>query len=61
MEGESMSRGWRTARTCDGGACIEVTAAAPGISVRDTQDRDGFRLGVTAQAWTAFLAAVKAA
>ena len=52
----SMSGDWRTARTCEGGACIEV---ADGILVRDTADRDGTVLGIGAAAWTAFTTAVK--
>jgi Domain of unknown function (DUF397) len=51
---------WRTAASCQGGACVEVGSAA-GIAVRDSTDRDGAVLTFTAGAWRAFTAGLRAA
>jgi uncharacterized protein DUF397 len=51
---------WRKS-TYSGGAdstCVEV-AAAGAVLVRDTTNREGFTLSVTAGAWSAFLRSVK--
>jgi Domain of unknown function (DUF397) len=37
-----------------GGACVETASSAGVILVRDTTDRDGFTLGVPADAWARF-------
>jgi hypothetical protein len=37
------------------GNCVEVATAIDGIAVRDTANRDGGVLMVSASAWTAFL------
>ena len=37
----------------NGGACVEV-AGADGVAVRDTTDRDGVTLQLTAAAWQEF-------
>ncbi|HJD82898.1 DUF397 domain-containing protein [Kitasatospora aureofaciens] len=43
------------------GACVEVAAGFPGmLPVRDSKDPQGPSLLVTADAWTAFIAAVRA-
>jgi hypothetical protein len=49
----------------NGGACIEVGTAVPGIAeravvVRDTTDRDGVVLRVSAETWRALLGQVQA-
>jgi uncharacterized protein DUF397 len=51
---------WRTATysSAQGGACIEV-ASADGVMIRDTTNRDGGTLTVTAAAWTVFLNRVR--
>ncbi|GAA3122867.1 DUF397 domain-containing protein [Streptosporangium carneum] len=45
----------------DGGDCVEVAALSGGCrAVRDTKDRTGPALVLTAEAWAAFSAAIKA-
>ena len=46
---------WRKSSRSNGsGQCVE-TASAPGaVAVRDTKDRDGVILTITAEAWTRF-------
>jgi hypothetical protein len=46
---------WRKSSysNANGGDCVEV-AAANGVAVRDTTDRDGVTLQFTAQAWQEF-------
>jgi hypothetical protein len=45
--------GWRKSTYSDGngGECVELASAAGTILVRDTADRAGATLTVTAQAW----------
>jgi len=50
-------RGWRAARACEGGACVE---AGHGGAVRDSADPDGLVLVFGPAAWAAFTAALKA-
>jgi hypothetical protein len=59
MEGNSTLSWHKSSYSgSNGGQCIEV--AAPGhISVRDSKDPDGGRLGFTAQAWREFTANIK--
>jgi hypothetical protein len=50
---------WRTSTYSTGnGECVEV-ASGNGVAVRDTTDRAGATLGVSAGAWTAFLATLR--
>jgi hypothetical protein len=42
-----------------GGNCLEVANAASMVLVRDTTDRDGVTLGVSAGAWASFTASLK--
>ncbi|HYY19693.1 MAG TPA: DUF397 domain-containing protein [Streptosporangiaceae bacterium] len=42
----------------NGGECVEVTAAGA-VLVRDTADRRGPVLTFTAEAWRAFIAAIR--
>jgi hypothetical protein len=42
----------------NGGNCVEV-ASACGVMVRDTTDRDGVALALSADAWHAFVAGIK--
>jgi hypothetical protein len=53
--------GWRksTYSGNNGGACVEVASAALGVMVRDTTDRAGAVLSVSASAWRALLAEVR--
>lgn len=41
-----------------GGACVEV-AAADAVLIRDTTNRDGYTLSVTASAWRKFTTTLK--
>jgi hypothetical protein len=52
---------WRTASYsgANGGECVEVASAASAVMVRDTKNRDGETLSVSANAWRAFIAATK--
>jgi len=43
-----------------GGNCVEV-AATDGVRIRDTTNRDGFTLSVSADAWLKFTSAIKLA
>jgi hypothetical protein len=43
----------------DGGSCVEVAGGARSILVRDTTDRDGGTLAVTAGAWSRFISTIK--
>jgi hypothetical protein len=45
----------------NGGNCVEVADSTGAIMVRDTTDRDGLVLAVSADAWRQFTAAVKLA
>lgn len=51
---------WRksTYSTGSGGACVEV-ASGSAILVRDTTNRDGETLAVSAAAWARFLDAIR--
>lgn len=42
-----------------GNDCVEVGRAGSAVAVRDTKDRDGVTLGLTATVWAAFVASVK--
>ena len=51
---------WRTSSaSANGETCIEVGTTSGGVAVRDTTNRGGETLSVTASAWTAFLAALR--
>lgn len=53
---------WRTSSYSgnDGGACIEVAQEdVSAVLVRDTKDRGGLTLRVSAQAWLSFIASVR--
>lgn len=51
---------WRKSTYSDanGGDCVEV-ASTDGVMVRDTTNRDGMVVTVTAEAWHKFLASLK--
>ncbi len=52
---------WRTSSYTggNGGNCVEVGNADHAVVVRDTKNRDGVVLAVTAGAWRAFAAELK--
>lgn len=68
MRAQDLSRAtWRKSSYSNGsgGSCVEVavltgTAGEHGIAVRDSKDRHGPALTVTARQWYAFTAAIKA-
>ena len=51
---------WRTSTYSDanGGNCVETASADGVILVRDTTNRDGAVLAISAQAWKAFTASL---
>jgi hypothetical protein len=58
---EQLTSGWRkSSYSGNGGAnCVE-TGTAPGtVLVRDTANRDGSTLEITADAWASFTASLK--
>ena len=59
---DSRAVTWRTSSYSgnSGGNCVEVSAAAPLIAVRDSKDPDGARLAFGREAWEAFAGKVKA-
>jgi hypothetical protein len=52
---------WRksTASSDSGHECVEVACAVQSVLVRDSKDKDGSRLTISAQAWQAFLNRIK--
>jgi hypothetical protein len=51
---------WRKASySATNGNCVEVADAAPVVLVRDTTDREGFTLEVSAGAWQTFLGTLR--
>ena len=61
-DGPDLSRAaWRkSTHSNNGGSCVEVAPAAPGIvAVRDSKDPAGPKLAFTSQQWTLFTSTVK--
>jgi len=57
---EELVRNWRKSRYSDnGGNCVEVGNASSVVVVRDTQDRTGPALAISAGAWQRFTAGLK--
>jgi hypothetical protein len=52
---------WRKSTYSDanGGQCVETASADGAVMIRDTTDRGGFTLDVSANAWTAFLSTLR--
>ena len=61
MEGTDSAVTWRksTFSGGNGGDCVEVGQTAGRVLVRDTKDRAGAVLAVSADAWRRFAASVK--
>jgi hypothetical protein len=62
MEDSSVERRqWRTSSYTGngGGNCVEVGQAGSAVAVRDTKDRDGVTLDVSALAWATFVVSVR--
>ena len=56
-----MSANWRKSSYSNptGGDCVEVAGDAMAVLVRDTTNRGGFTLSVSASAWSKFTGAIK--
>lgn len=50
---------WRTARTCDGGACVQVAANGPVILIADSKTPGGPALSYTVEEFREFIAGAK--
>jgi hypothetical protein len=52
---------WRTSSYSSGGGgqCVETASANGAVTVRDSTDRDGPMLAISASAWSRFLARVR--
>jgi hypothetical protein len=51
---------WRTSSYSTGnGECVEAGTAEGAVLIRDTRDRQGFRLSVSTGAWSKFTSAIK--
>ena len=50
---------WRTARTCDGGACVQVAASGPMILIADSKTPGGAALSYTVAEFREFIAGAK--
>jgi hypothetical protein len=60
--GEQVDNWRKSSKSGNGGEqCVEVgtASASASVAVRDTTDRDGATLSLTASAWRAFMADVK--
>jgi hypothetical protein len=57
----ARSRGWfKSSRSANNAACVEVRVAADAVGVRDSKDRGGPALAFDPTAWTGFVVALKA-
>lgn len=58
---DNMNDSWRksTYSTGNGGDCVEIGKAAAGILVRDTKDRAGHVMRVSAGEWKRFVGELK--
>lgn len=57
---EAIDPGWRKSSKSDnGGQCVEVGNAVGAILVRDTTDRNGPALALSADAWEKFTTGLK--
>jgi hypothetical protein len=56
-----METNWRKSSYSgdNGGACVEIASSANAVLVRDTTDRSGPVVTFTADAWLAFVAALR--
>jgi Domain of unknown function (DUF397) len=54
-----LTEQWHTSTRSNDTNCVEVRARRDHVEVRDSKDREGDSLVVSAIAWEAFVAAVK--
>ncbi|MEU8053727.1 DUF397 domain-containing protein [Micromonospora haikouensis] len=55
-------RGWfKSSRSSDNAACVEVRFVGGAVDVRDTKDRNGPALAFDGGSWSRFLTSLKAA
>jgi predicted secreted Zn-dependent protease len=50
---------WRTAHSCDGGACVQVAADRDIILIRNSRQPGGPLLEYTTQEWHEFVSGIK--
>ncbi|NBE81617.1 DUF397 domain-containing protein [Micromonospora rubida] len=54
-------RGWfKSSRSSDNAACVEVRFVGGAVGVRDTKDRSGPALAFDGRSWVGFIAGLKA-
>jgi hypothetical protein len=53
------ARWFKSSRSGEQGACVEVAVVAEGVAVRDTKNRDGGTLEFTHTEWAAFIDGLK--
>ncbi|MFV2106094.1 DUF397 domain-containing protein [Micromonospora sp. LOL_015] len=59
-EQDPVSGWFKSSRSSDNAACVEVRLSADTIGVRDSKDRGGPALAFDPAAWTGFLTTLKA-
>ncbi|MFG1915964.1 DUF397 domain-containing protein [Micromonospora sp. NPDC048898] len=58
---DNRDLGWfKSSRSANNAACVEVRFSTDGVDVRDTKDRSGPMLAFEGSAWSGFLAVLKA-
>ncbi|WBB76999.1 DUF397 domain-containing protein [Micromonospora sp. WMMD1128] len=58
----ALGGGWfKSSRSSDNAACVEVRFAGGAVDVRDTKDRTGPTLAFDSRSWASFLTGLKAA
>jgi predicted secreted Zn-dependent protease len=50
---------WRTALSCDGGACVEVAADRDTVLIRNSRQPSGLLLEYTPEEWREFVSGIK--
>ena len=50
---------WRTAKRCDGGACVEIATQGEHVLVRRSRDPGGTLITLSRDRWNEFVARVK--
>ena len=50
---------WRTALSCNGGACVQVAATENGLLLGNTRQPSGPMLSYTPDEWREFVAGIK--